>query len=95
MAAVKKANQGYMNSNNKSSEKHPDYRAEIPVDSAFIKGLADAAGAGGAVLYIAGWTGVSNRDSQPYVFVRLASEKYQPKATVGAGNGESENPTPF
>jgi len=77
MATAKKVNSGYLNTNRKASDKHPDFRAEISVDAKFIKGLADAASSGGASIYIAGWKGTSGRTGEPYVFLRLDSEKYQ------------------
>ena len=80
--SIKKANQGYMNTNNKSSDKHPDFRAEVPVDSSFIKGLADAATGEGAVIYVAGWKGVSQKTGDDYIFVKLDSIKFQKAGTV-------------
>ena len=77
MAQPKKPNQGYLNSNRKGNDKHPDFRAEVPVDAKFIKNLADAAADGGAVVYMAGWKGTSQKTGEPYVFLRLDSEKYQ------------------
>ena len=77
MAQPKKPNQGYLNSNKKGNDKHPDVRAEVPVDAKFIKGLADAAANGGAVIYMAGWKGTSQRTNDPYVFLRLDAEKYE------------------
>ena len=77
MATVKKFNSGYLNSNRKTNERHPDFRAEVPVDAKFIKGLADAASSGGAVIYMAGWKGTSQRTGDPYVFLKLDAEKYQ------------------
>ena len=90
MAAPKKPNQGYLNSNRKGNDKHPDFRAEVAVDSKFIKGLADAAGEGGAVIYMAGWKGTSQKTGDPYVFLRLDSEKYepQPKPSPKTGQGQ-------
>lgn len=94
--AIKTPNQGYLNSNRKTSERHPDFRAEVGVDSKFIKGLADAAKDGGAVIYMAGWKGVSKRDGEPYVFLRLASEKYQPPADKNAkADFAAAEDTPF
>jgi len=92
--AIKKPNQGYLNSNKKANDKHPDFRAEIPVDSKFIKGLADAAKDGGAVIYMAGWKGESSRDGQSYVFLRLDSVKYQAPARTNGDSPQSED-TPF
>ena len=89
MAQPKKPNQGYLNSNKKGNEKHPDFRAEIPIDAKFIKGLADAAAEGGASIYMAGWKGVSQKTGEPYVFLRLDSEKYQKPAPSQAA---SSNP---
>ena len=77
MAQPKKPNQGYLNSNKKGNDKHPDFRAEVPVDAKFIKGLADSAANGGAVIYMAGLKGTSQRTGDPYVFLRLDAEKYQ------------------
>jgi uncharacterized protein (DUF736 family) len=86
MAQPKKPNQGYLNSNKKGNEKHPDYRAEVPVDAKFIKGLADAAADGGAAIYMAGWKGISQRTGEPYIFLRLDSEKYQKPASSQTTN---------
>ena len=93
MATVKKPNQGYLNSNRKGNDKHPDFRAEVPVDSKFIKGLADAASDGGAVIYMAGWKGTSQRTGDPYVFLRLDSEKYQ--SDVSQTPRVTKEETPF
>lgn len=81
-------NQGYLNTNSfKKHDKQPDFRATVEVDSAFIKGLAEAAANGGASIFIAGWKGVSKRDGEAYVFLKLASEKYQ-TATPGVRTGD-------
>jgi uncharacterized protein (DUF736 family) len=93
--APKKPNQGYLNSNKKASDKHPDFRAEIPVDARFIKGLADSAAAGGAVIYMAGWKGVSQRNGEPYVFLRLDSTKYQAPARHDQPDRGSSDDVPF
>jgi len=79
MAQAKKPNVGYLNSNRKASPKHPDFRAEVPVDARFIKNLADAAskGDGPAMVYIAGWKGTSEKSGEDYVYLKLDSEKYQ------------------
>ena len=82
MAQAKKPNVGYLNSNRKASPKHPDFRAEVPVDARFIKNLADAAskGDGPAMVYIAGWKGTSEKSGEDYVYLKLDSEKYQKPA---------------
>ena len=91
-------NQGYLNTNSfKKHDKQPDFRATVEVDSAFIKGLAEAAANGGASIFIAGWKGVSKRDGEAYVFLKLASEKYQ-SDTPGVRTGDfprASEDTPF
>ena len=95
MAAPRRPNSGYLNTNKKNSEKQPDFRAEIPVDSKFIKGLADAAAKeGGAFVYMAGWKGVSQKTGDPYVSLQLTSEKYQPPERREPQASEKEE-TPF
>lgn len=94
MAAPKRPNTGYLNSNKKSSDRQPDFRAEIAVDSKFIKGLADAAAKGGAVVYMAGWKGTSQKTGDPYISLHLNSEKYQPPERREPQASEKEE-TPF
>jgi hypothetical protein len=79
MAEVK-MNKGYLNTNQyKDNPKKPDFVGKVRVDVEFIRALTIAAKSGEAYVYLSGWSGQSQKDGTPYVYLSLEGQKFQAK----------------
>lgn len=78
--AEAKMNKGYLNTNQyKDNPKKPDFVGKVRVDVEFIRALTIAAKSGEAYVYLSGWSGQSQKDETPYVYLSLEGQKFQAK----------------